>query len=212
MSGLTWGLGERPGTAVGQRLIRQDTLVIADAVVVLGGAAQNRAPHAATLWSEQLAPVVLAVGGIESDGLRSQADKTASWYRVSTNPPPSRRHAPLQTMPKTVDGSGSLSSPRPTTPDVQGRCLSRSCPVWGWRCSPLPLHRIRSIRPDGGTTNGSAVRCETSTSNSPCGGFLGTEQTIYHKRWNPLFQPVTSDTAHKSDMSTACAQLQTHVL
>ena len=75
--GLVLGLGKPAGSALGHHLIRQDSLSVADAVVVLGGDASHRAPHGAALFSAGLAPVVLAVGGIESDGTRSQAYKTA---------------------------------------------------------------------------------------------------------------------------------------
>jgi len=75
--GLVLGLGKPAGSALGHHLIRQDALSVADAVVVLGGDASHRAPHGAALFSAGLAPVVLAVGGIESDGTRSQAYKTA---------------------------------------------------------------------------------------------------------------------------------------
>lgn len=75
--GLVLGLGRPVGSAMGHHLIRQDPLSVVDAVVVLGGDASHRAPHGAALFSAGLAPVVLAVGGIESDGTRSQAYKTA---------------------------------------------------------------------------------------------------------------------------------------
>ena len=77
MGGLALGLGKPAGSAMGNHLIRQDTLSVVDAVVVLGGDAAHRAPHGASLFAAGLAPVVLAVGGIESDGTRSQAYKTA---------------------------------------------------------------------------------------------------------------------------------------
>lgn len=77
MGGLMLGLSKPVGSAMGHHLIRQDTLPVVDAVVVLGGDAAHRAPHGAALFNAGLAPVVLAVGGIESDGTRSQAYKTA---------------------------------------------------------------------------------------------------------------------------------------
>ncbi|MFT5679141.1 MAG: uncharacterized SAM-binding protein YcdF (DUF218 family) [Myxococcota bacterium] len=75
--GILLGLSGPLASTIGHQLVRQDTLTVADAVVILGGDAQHRAPHGAALFAEGLAPVVLAVGGIESDGTRSQAYKTA---------------------------------------------------------------------------------------------------------------------------------------
>jgi uncharacterized SAM-binding protein YcdF (DUF218 family) len=77
LAGLTLALSRPLASSIGHRLIRQDTLVTADAVVILGGDARHRAPHGAALFADGLAPVVLAVGGTDQDGPHSQAYKTA---------------------------------------------------------------------------------------------------------------------------------------
>ena len=69
--------GEALAAAVGRSLIREDQpLPVADAIVVLGGDARHRAPHGAALDLRGLAPVVLAVGGTDADGMHTQAQKT----------------------------------------------------------------------------------------------------------------------------------------
>lgn len=52
---------------MGEQLVAQDDLIPADAIVVLGGDANHRAPQGAALYRQQLAPVVLAVGGTQAD-------------------------------------------------------------------------------------------------------------------------------------------------
>jgi len=63
------------GRALGEGLIAQDALSPADAIVVLGGDARHRAPQAAALYRQGLAPVVLAVGGTLADN-HYQAQRT----------------------------------------------------------------------------------------------------------------------------------------
>lgn len=65
--GAGW-LGRAPlGRAMGEQLVAQDALTPADAIVVLGGDAGHRAPQGAALYHEGLAPLILAVGGTQSD-------------------------------------------------------------------------------------------------------------------------------------------------
>lgn len=65
------------GRALGRQLVREDALLPGDAIVVLGGDVHKRAPHAAVLWNDQLAPVVLAVGGTAAQGPLAESQKTA---------------------------------------------------------------------------------------------------------------------------------------
>lgn len=62
--------------AVGRHLVRQDAPGQPDAIVVLGGDVYKRAPHAAVLYAQGLAPVVVAVGGTADQGELSEARKT----------------------------------------------------------------------------------------------------------------------------------------
>ena len=62
---------------LGSHLVRADDAAGADAIVVLGGDVYKRAPHAASLYHQGLAPVVLAVGGTEDQGPLAEARKTA---------------------------------------------------------------------------------------------------------------------------------------
>ncbi len=76
--GLGLLLSVRPAArALGRGLVRDDRPVSADVIVVLGGDVRRRAPHAAALWKEGLAPRVLAVGGTVEQGRLSEARKTA---------------------------------------------------------------------------------------------------------------------------------------
>jgi len=71
-----WLVRHRIAVELGQYLVAEDPLEVADAIVVLGGDASVRAPHGAQLYRRSLAPVILAVGGTTADGNRSQANKT----------------------------------------------------------------------------------------------------------------------------------------
>jgi len=68
------------GRALGHRLVRDDVLdadaLPADALVVLGGDVYKRAPYAATLFAQGVAPRIVAVGGTADQGELSEARKT----------------------------------------------------------------------------------------------------------------------------------------
>lgn len=75
--GLGLLVAARPAArALGRGLVRDDQPVSADVIVVLGGDVRRRAPHAAALWKEGLAPTLLAVGGTEDQGSLAEARKT----------------------------------------------------------------------------------------------------------------------------------------
>lgn len=72
--------------ALGHHLVRDDDPAGADAIVVLGGDVRRRAPHAATLYQQGVAPLVLAVGGTEDQGRHAEARKTARVLREAGLP------------------------------------------------------------------------------------------------------------------------------
>lgn len=67
LCGAGWLARAPLGQAMGEQLVTQDALEPADAIVVLGGDADHRAPQGAALYHRHLAPVLLAVGGTQSD-------------------------------------------------------------------------------------------------------------------------------------------------
>jgi uncharacterized SAM-binding protein YcdF (DUF218 family) len=53
----------------------------ADAIVLLGGHARVRAPHAARLWRRGLAPRIVPVGGQLIDGRPGEVRRSEAWLR-----------------------------------------------------------------------------------------------------------------------------------
>jgi len=68
-TGVWRGLAGR----LGHGLVRDDVVLAADAIVVLGGDAVHRVPHAAALFHQGISDVVVAVGGVENEGREAEA-------------------------------------------------------------------------------------------------------------------------------------------
>lgn len=66
---IGWMLRHQTLSALGRFLVREDALVRADAIVVLGGAPMDRAPLGAQLLREGWAPVIVFTGGVKDDEL-----------------------------------------------------------------------------------------------------------------------------------------------